>query len=370
MKKRWILTLALAAVLTVAAACGGKKAENTDSAEQAENQPSTENTEGSGYESKVVKLGNYKGVEAEAVSTEVTEEDLQAEIDALLRFYPATRPVEGKTVIEEGDMVHIDFTGRMDGELFDGGSSQGQGYDLTIGSHSFIEGFEEGLVGKEIGNTYELQLVFPEPYDPNPDFSGKEVVFEVEVHEIVEYVDAEWSDEFVQKNTEYDSIEAYLEGMKDILQEEKIQNQPAQWQQRVIQAIIDETEFDCKESELESLKSNIMQEYEMYAAFSGASLEDFVETYMGVDSMEEFEQQIEERAEYQLKSQLVIDAIRAAENITLTEEEYQESLKDLAQQYQAESPEAFEQQYSREVIENNLLQDKTIAFVLEQAVEI
>lgn len=370
MKKRWMAALALTAVVAVTAACGGKKAEGNENPEGVQEETAAEDAGSSGYESKVIKLGSYKGIKAEAVSTEVTEEELQAEINALLNFYPGTKPVEGKTVIEEGDTVHIDFTGRMDGELFPGGSSEGRGYDLTIGSHSFIEGFEEGLVGKEIGNTYELDLAFPDPYDLNPDLSGKPVVFEVEVHEIIEYVDAEWTDEFVQKNTEYDSIEAYREGTMALLQEEKIQNQPAQWQQRVIQAVIDETEFDCKESELETLKSNMIQEYETYAAFLGGSLEDFVESYMGGVSMEEFERQIGEQAEYQLKSQLVIDAIREAEAISLTEEEYQESLKDLAQQYQAESPEAFETQYGREVIENNLLQDKTIAFVLEQAVEI
>lgn len=185
MKKRWILVLALAGVLTLAAACGGKKEVEDNEA------PKEVETEVAEYKSKVVKLGNYKGVKAEAVSTEVTEEELQAEIDALLAFYPATKPVEGKTVIEDGDTVNIDFVGRLDGEAFEGGSSQNQGYDLTIGSGSFIAGFEEGLIGKEIGNTYDLPLTFPDPYKPNPDLSGKDVVFEVTVHEIIEYVDAE-----------------------------------------------------------------------------------------------------------------------------------------------------------------------------------
>lgn len=368
MKKKWILTLALAAVLAVTAACGGKKADET--AEGGKETPSDASSESGEYESRVTKLGNYKGVQAEAVSLEVTEEEIQAEIDALLNFYPDTKPVEGKTVVEEGDIVNIDFTGRMDGELFAGGSSEGRGYILTIGSHSFIEGFEEGLIGKETGTICELNLTFPEPYNPNPDFSGKEVVFEVEIHDIVEYVDAQWTDEFVQKNTEYDSIEAYREGTKKTLETEKIQNQPSMWQQKVIQAVIDESEFDCKESEIEALKSNIIQEYQMYAAFSGVELAEFLQYYMGGISEAEFEQQAAEQAENQLKGQLVIDAIREAENISLTEEEYQESLKELADQYGAESPEAFETQYGRETIENNLLYDKTIAFVVDQAVEI
>lgn len=364
MKKRWILVLALAGVLALSAGCGEKeKVETKDTSEET----SEETGE---YKSKVVKLGNYKGVKAEAVSTEVTEEEIQAEIDALLAFYPDSRPIEGKTVVENGDIVHIDFVGKLDGEPFEGGSSQEEGYDLTIGSHSFIDGFEEGLIGKEIGNTYDLNLTFPDPYKNNPDLAGKDVVFEVTVHGIIEYVDAEWTDEFVQKYTEYDSIDAYMEGTRTTLEEDKVRNQPSEWEYRVIQAVIEDSEFDCDEEELESLTENIVQEYQMYASMYGMEMADFLQYYMDGISEEEFRQQARERAEFQLKNQLVVDTISAAENISLTEEEYQEGLKNLAEQYGAESPEAFEEQYGRETVEDGIIYDKTIDFVVEQAVEI
>lgn len=364
MKKRWILVLALAGVLALSAGCGEKeKVETKDTSEET----SEETGE---YKSKVVKLGNYKGVKAEAVSTEVTEEEIQAEIDALLAFYPDSRPIEGKTVVENGDIVHIDFVGKLDGEPFEGGSSREEGYDLTIGSHSFIDGFEEGLIGKEIGNTYDLNLTFPDPYKNNPDLAGKDVVFEVTVHDIIEYVDAEWTDEFVQKYTEYDSIDAYMEGTRTTLEEDKVRNQPSEWEYRVIQAVIEDSEFDCDEEELESLAENIAQEYEMYASMYGMEMADFLQYYMNGISEEEFRQQARERAEFQLKNQLVVDAISAAENISLTDEEYQEGLKNLAEQYGAESPEAFEEQYGRETVEDGIIYDKTIDFVVEQAVEI
>lgn len=363
MKKRWILVLAFAVILTLTAGCGGKKEVETEDAQE-------ETAAGEGYKSKVVKLGNYKGVKAEAVSTEVTEEEIQAEIDALLAFYPDSRPIEGKTVVEDGDIVHIDFVGKLDGEPFEGGSSQEEGYDLTIGSHSFIDGFEEGLIGKEIGNTYDLNLTFPEPYERNPDLAGKDVVFEVTVHDIIKYVDAEWTDEFVQKHTEYDSIDTYIEGTRTTLEEDKVRNQPSEWEYRVIQAVIEDSEFDCDEEELESLTENIVQEYEMYASMYGMEMADFLQYYMNGISEEEFRQQARERAEFQLKNQLVVDAISAAENISLTDEEYQEGLKNLAEQYGAESPEAFEEQYGRETVEDGIIYDKTIDFVVEQAVEI
>lgn len=364
MKKKWMLGLALLGVLAVTASCNSKKDENQNNVQ---NEAAAEDGE---YKSKVVKLGNYKGVKAEAVSTEVTEDEIQAEIDALLAFYPAKKAIEGKTVIEDGDTVNIDFVGRIDGEPFEGGSSQGEGYDLTIGSHSFISGFEEGLIGKEIGGTYDLPLTFPDPYKNNPDLSGKEVVFEVTVHEIIEYVDAEWTDEFVRQYTEYDSIDAYMEGTRAALEDEKLRSQPSEWQYRVIKAVAEDSEFEYDENELENLKTNIVQEYQMYASFYGMELADFLQYYMNGISEEEFEQQAREQAEYQLKTQLVIEAIGAAEGISLTEEEYQEGLKGLAEEYGAENPEAFEEQYGREAVEDGLIYDKTVDFVVEQAVEI
>ena len=200
--------------------------------------------------------------------------------------------------------------------------------------------------------------------------SGKDVVFEVTVHEIIEYVDAEWTDEFVAKYTEYDTIEAYREGTKATLEAEKVQNQPAEWENRVIQAVVADSEFDCDQGEIDSLAENMIQEYKMYASFSGVELGDFLKYYMNGISEEEFRKQAAERAENQLKSQLVIDAISEAESISVTEEEYQEGLKGLAEQYGAEGPEAFEEQYGRETVEAGLIFDKTVNFVVEQAVEL
>lgn len=361
MKKKWIFMLALVGLLAMTGACGNKKEENP--------QESTAGTENEFSDSKVVKLGNYKGVEFKAISTEVTEEDMQGEIDNLLATYPDTKPIEDKTIVEDGDTVNIDYVGRLDGEPFAGGSTQEGGDNLTIGSHSYIEGFEEGLIGKEVGNTYDLPLTFPDPYNPNPDLSGKDVVFEVTVNAIVEFVDAEWNDEFVQKYTGYDSIDAYREWLKESLEQEKIQNAQEQKEYLIVQAIIDDTEFDCAESDLETLKNSTIEEYQTYASFAGMELKDFLLYYSGI-SEEEFERQVSELAEFQLKSRLAIDAISEAESISLTEEEYQEELKNLATQYGAAGPEEFEEAYGRQAIEADLIYDRTIDFVVENAVEI
>ncbi len=364
MKKGWMLVAALAGAVMLSAACGGKTEDTPGSPEE------TGAVNEQFPDSRVTKLGKYKGVEIEAIRTEVTDEDIQGEIDDLLAAHPDTRPVEGKTVVEDGDTVNIDFTGYVDGETFEGGSTDGAGYLLTIGSHSFIDGFEDGLIGKEVGSTCTLDLSFPDPYLNNPDLSGVPVVFDVTVNDIVEFVDAKWDDEFVQTYTEYDSTDAFAEGMKVQLKEEKLQAAQEEREYAVIQAIIEDSEFDCAQSDLDAVKNDKIAEYETYASYAGMELKDFLLNYMNGLSEEAFEIQVTELAEFQVKSRLVIDAVTAAESITLTEQEYAEGLARLAQEYGAESGEAFEQQYGHDTVEETLIYDKTVDFVVGNAVEI
>lgn len=363
MKKRKLLVLALAGVCVLASACGKKETEaETDTGETTE-------TEREFANSSVTKLGTYEGIQVH-VDLEVTEEEVQAEIDSFLASNPDTRPVEGKTVIEDGDTVNIDFVGYLDGEAFEGGSSHESGYNLTIGSGSFIPGFEEGLIGKETGTTCELPLTFPDPYDPNPDMSGAETVFEVTIHDIVEFVDAELTDEFVRKNTEYDSVDDYREAVKAGLAQYKESNYQSEKEYQTIQTLIDDSEFNCAEEDLQTLRDSIIQEQEMYASYVDMELLEYVSAYMNGMTEEEFYNQVDDLAQFQLKTRLVIDAVTEAAQISMTEEEYQEGLESLASQYGAESGSAFEEMYGRTMIEESLLYDKTIDFIVEHAVEI
>lgn len=360
MKKKWLLILALAGVMALTGACGSKK----EDAAKEEDTVSEAVSEG-----KLLRLGNYKNVEIEAIDTTVSEEEMQEIIDNLLSAYPEAKPVEGRTAVEDGDIVNIDYVGRKDGEAFEGGTSGEGGYDLTIGSGTFIPGFEEGLVGKEVGGTYELPLTFPEEYSNNPDMAGQDVVFEVTVNYIIEdYVEPEWNDAFVQKNTEYDSVDAYMEATRADYEAYKVEQAPAEKERSVVKAIIADSEFDCEE-ELKALEESMRTQYEDTAEAYGIDLEAYVNYFFGMD-MEEFEQQIQDAADYQLKGRLVVKAIAKAENMEVTEEEYTESLAELAETYGAESPEAFEEQYGRDVIEENLIFEKVLALIVGQAVEV
>ena len=354
MKKKGLLILALAGVLALTGGCGKK--ETTESAGEESSTLS---------DAKLIKLGNYKGVEIEAISTEVTDEEMQEQIDSLLAAYPEVRPVEGKTIVEEGDTVDIDYAGYKDDVAFDGGTAEG--YELTIGSNTFIDGFEDGLIGKEVGETCELNLTFPESYG-NADLAGQDVVFVVTINQIVEYVDAEWNDAFVQSNTAYETTDAYIEATRAEWQAYKEEQAPYTRMQYALQAVIADSEFECGNA-LEELKISMRAEYEDAAAQYGLDLETYLD-YMYGSTLEDFEAELESVADYQLKGPLVIEAIIEAENMTLTEEEYTEGLAELAEEYQAESAEAFEEQYGREMIEESLLYNKVMEMIADQAVEV
>lgn len=366
MKKRWIAVLALSGLLALSAACGKSGEVNEENAAQegavggiADEYP----------DSSITRLGKYNGVEIAAISTEVTDEEIQAQIDNLLASYPDSVPVEDKTTVEEGDIANIDFVGKLDGEEFEGGSSDGEGFDLEIGSGSFIDGFEDGLIGKEVGDSFDLPLTFPESYPPNPDLAGKDVVFEVTVNAIVEHVTPEWNDEFVQAHTQYDSTAAYEEELRASLGEQKAVNAAAQKEYEAMEAVIADSEFDCSEEELQSIRDSQTQEYQTYASYYGMELDDFLLGVMQV-SREDFDSEIDRMAQFQIKCTLAVDAIAKAENITVSEDEYQAGLESLAGDYGMESAEEFEEQYGRQTVENSLLYDKVVDFVAENAVEI
>ena len=349
MKKKWIAA-ALVCTLALTGGCGKSKA-----AEQEKDTAS--GIAGQYPESSITKLGNYKGVEIAKEDVEVSDDEVQSEIDNLLASYPEYRKLD-KTTVEDGDWVNIDFVGKQDGEAFEGGSSDEGGYDLQIGSGSFIDGFEEGLIGKHVGDSFELPLTFPETYTPNPDLAGQDVVFEVTINAIEEQVTPEWNDAFVQKNTEYETVDEYVAATKESLQEEK-DSEKAYY---VMQAIVDDSEFECADSDVQTLVDAQKQQYEQYASYLGMTLEDYLSNSGMTD------EGLKENAKFQISCTLAIDAIGKAENITVSDDEYQAGLEELASQYGAESGEAFEEQYGKEEIENSILYDKILDYVVDQAV--
>lgn len=318
---------------------------------------------------KLLKLGEYKGVEVPPMDLEVTEEDLQKEIDSVILSHAYYQEIEGKTVIEKGDVVNIDFRGLLDGEAFEGGTSGEGGYDLEIGSGSFIDGFEDQLIGKELGGFYSLDLKFPDPYLSNPSLAGKPVVFEVTVNKIQERIIPELTDEFARAELGYDTVEAFQTATREELEAIKRDEAQTQREYDVLKAAIDNSEFEVSEAEIEAQKDNMMATYEYYASANGMDLATFVLYFMGGMSVEDFEAECLRTAEFNVKSTLVIKAVMDAEGFSLTDEEYKKQAEEIMGGYGYDSLEAFEADYTKEGIMENILHNQVVDFLVEECME-
>ena len=177
-------------------------------------------------------------------------------------------------------------------------------------------------------------------YTPNPDLAGQDVVFDVTINAIEEQVDAEWNDAFVQKNTDYETVDEYVAATKESLQQQKDSDKAYY----VMEAIVNDSEFEYADSDVQALVDTQKQQYEQYASYFGMSLDDFLSNSGMTD------EKLEENARFQIGCTLAIDAIGKAENMTVSDEEYQSGLEELASQYGAESGEAFEEQYGKDLL--------------------
>jgi len=220
-----------------------------------------------------VKLGEYKGVEIDKVDTEVTEEDIQAEIDKERENNSRMIAVEDRPV-RDGDTAVIDFEGFVDGEAFEGG--KGENYSLVIGSHSFIDTFEEQLIGKEIGSESEVNVTFPEDYHAQ-ELAGKPAMFKVTVKEIKEKELPEVDDEFAAEVSEYETLEEYKESIKKNLTESKEKEAADQKEMAVVDAIIASSEMDIPDAMVETTQRQMVDEFAQRIQMQGISFEQYLQ---------------------------------------------------------------------------------------------
>lgn len=297
---------------------------------------------------------NYMGIEVEAV----TEDELTAYLDTVLEANLQKKSVERE--IKEGDTANIDFTGYIDGETFEGGSSVG--YELVIGSGSFITGFEEGLIGAKKGETRSLELNFPDPYLNNPDLAGKPVVFEVKINAVSEYVKPELTDDFVASLTsdEYKTVDEFTEFSKGVLLEEK-------QYLAVTDFLIENTSYgEINEEYVQASVDSMKSYYEMYASIYGMSLEDFLVT-AGVENPETFWTDMEEDMRRAEKERVALYCVAKEEEITLTEEEFTTYATEIAAGYDC-TLEEFMQDYDRAYVEQTILMERALELLVESTV--
>lgn len=277
-----------------------------------------------------VELGKYKGVKIDKIDAEVTEEEIDEAIERERKNNAREITVEDRPV-QDGDKATIDFEGFVDGEAFEGG--KGTDYDLVIGSHSFIDTFEEQLVGKTIGEEVDVNVTFPEDYQAE-ELAGKPALFKVTVKGIKEDQLPELDDEFASEVSEFETMAEYRESVKKNLAETKEKNALNEKERAAIDAVIADSKMDIPEAMIATTQRQMMDEFAQRIVSQGLQFEQYLQ-FTGMTE-EKMMEQIKPQAEERIKSRLVLEAVVAAEGIEATEEDFNKEVERMAEMYQME----------------------------------
>ncbi len=278
-----------------------------------------------------VTLGTYKGVEVDKVEVEVSDEEVDAQIERERESNARTISVEDRAV-KDGDMTVIDFEGFVDGVAFEGG--KGENYPLTIGSGAFIPGFEEALVGAEIGKETDVNVTFPEDYQAS-ELAGKAAVFKCTVKEIKEKQLPELDDEFAAEVSEFDTLAEYKEDVKKTLMTKKEDAAKAAKEDAVIDAIVEGAQMEIPDAMVETQQRQMVEEFAQRIQSQGLSMEQYMQ-FTGLTPAAMIEQ-VKPQALKRIQSRLVLEAVVAAEKIEATDADFEDEVKVMADAYQMEA---------------------------------
>ena len=313
-----------------------------------------------------VTLGDYKGLEVPKSETEVTDEEVEAELKKEQEKNSRTITVEDRAA-ENGDTATIDFEGFVDGEAFEGG--KGTDYPLTLGSNTFIPGFEEQLVGANTGDHVEVKVTFPEDYQAK-DLAGKAAVFKVKVHEIKKKELPEINDEFAQDVSEFDTLDEYKEDVKKGIAEQKEKAVRQEKQEKIIRQIVENAEMDIPDPMVVTQTRQMMDQFAQQMQSNGLSMAQYYQfTGLTPDGLLE---QMKPQAQKNIENRLVLEAIAAAEGITASEEEVEKEFANIAERYGLtvdKVKEIFADEET-ENIKSDIAAQKALDMITEAAVEV
>ncbi len=312
-----------------------------------------------------VTLGKYKGVKVDKIDVDVTDEEVDAEVNKERESNARTITVEDRPV-KDGDITVIDFEGFVDGVAFEGG--KGENYPLTIGSGAFIPGFEEALIGAEIGKETEVNVTFPEDYQAS-ELAGKPAVFKCTVKEIKEKELPELDDEFASEVSEFDTLAEYKEDIKKKLADKKAADAKNAKEDAVVDAIIADAKMEIPDAMLETQQRQMVEDFAQRIQSQGISMEQYMQ-FTGMTAAKLIEQ-MKPQALLRIQSRLVLEAVAAAENIQATEEDFEEEVKTMAEVYQMENDKVKEllgENGKKQVMEDICVK-KAVEFVVENAKE-
>ena len=312
-----------------------------------------------------VTLGDYKGIEVEKKTAEVTDEELTAEIDRVRESNSRMITVDDRAT-QDGDTVVIDFDGYVDGEQFQGGKAEN--YTLVLGSHSFIDNFEDQLVGKNIGDEVEVNVTFPEKYQAE-ELQGKPAVFKVKINEIKVKELPELDDDFAQDVSDFDTLDEYKNDLKSKLLENKEAALKREKEETVIGKIIDNAQMEIPEPMVDMQTRQMAQEFAQRIQSQGLSLEQYMQ-FTGMTQQKMIDE-LKPQALKRIQSRLVLEAVVAAENIEISDEDVNKEIEEMAAMYQMEADKFKELvgDNEKKQISLDLAVQKAVDLVVDSAVE-
>lgn len=313
---------------------------------------------------KYVKLGNYNGMELEREVGQVEQADLQRKIDKILQEGTTKKKIkEGK--VKKGDTVNIDYVGKIDGVAFDNGTAQGQ--SLTIGSGSYIEGFETGLIGANVGDTVTVHTTFPEDYGVD-SLNGKEATFDVTINFIEgEQIVPKWNDAFVKNTTQYNSTKEYEDVLRVELEDELRKTEEYTLQAKILTNLVNEATFDELPADLVDARANSMtQYYKDYAENNKIAYSEFIKQQFKM-SEEDFNKEVRTTAENSVKQTVAVYAVAEAENLIPEGEEREKKELEVAKQYGYPSVEELTKVYGDDYALQLVIRDEVLKFIEDNA---
>lgn len=312
-----------------------------------------------------VTLGEYKGLAVEKADLSVSDEEIDEEIKKTQEQNAREINIEDRAV-EDGDTAVIDYEGFCDGVAFEGG--KGENYPLVIGSHSFIDGFEAQLIGKNIGEECDVNVTFPSEYHA-PELAGKPAVFKCKVNAIKAKELPELDDEFASEVSEFDTLAEYKEDVKKTLAEKKAKDAKSKKEDAALAKAVENAQMDIPEAMIASTQEQMAEDFAYRLQSQGLSLEQYLQ-FTGLNRKSYLEQ-LKPQAEKQIKSRLVLEAVVKAENLSASDEEVEAELQKMAEQYKLEVAQVKEYM-GEEGVKNtalNLACQKAIDLLADSAVE-
>ena len=308
----------------------------------------------------MISISQYKGLEVEKVTPiEVTDAEVEASIQSTL-YTLATRKEIASRPVQKGDLVTIDYLGKVDGVAFEGGADED--YDLEIGSGSFIDGFEDAIIGHNVGEVFDITVTFPEQY--TPELAGKEAVFTITLDKITEVILPELTDDLVkQLSSTATTVDEYKEEEKQNLQISNEASATSQMSQSVWQTLVANcTLKDYPEEDLNTILTSIEAQYGSSASYYGMGIDEFIKEYFGIT--------MQDMAENLLKRDYAVQLIAEKEGLTLNVEEYEEGLAEFALQYGYSNAAELEEMLGHDQVENMLLQRRVEEWLIENCKQV